>query len=126
MMNQDEWLRSILTVVQIIADKKFQENVWLQGNCRDTSVISWEEAVSRFFDDSDVDDFISMHLAKAEFSEQQKFALQSLRDHFQAYIDKVPRVNGFIQPKALLSDIEWLAIICMAKETLRAFGWPQS
>lgn len=125
MMNRDEWLQAILTVVQVIANRKFQERVWLHGDCRDTSVISWEEAVSRFFDDSDVDNFILMHLAHSNFSEQQKFALRSFRDSFQAYINKAPRVNGFIQPKVLLLDPEWGSIIRMAQETLQAFGMHQ-
>lgn len=121
MMGYREWIGGLLSIVKEIADKDFQERVWLQG--RGIEVSSWEEMLCKFFDDYDADNFVDNHMDAAGLSVQQQHAMKDLRDALNNYSD---RIGDSYSVQQILDDSEWHRIRDdIAKTTLNRFHMVQ-
>lgn len=118
MMSPQEWKQRLAEIIERIADKRFQEKVWKQGEDSDSSVISWEEAVTQLFDDADLDGFVDKQMTEAGLNAAQQASLVELRDRLRTFIRRFGKRNGFVDPDELLSNPDWDRVIEKACQVL--------
>lgn|GEM_PF-1481320 len=117
MMQYEDWIKSLISVVKVVADKEYQERVWLRGE--GPEVDSWDETINRFFDDYDADNFVENHMVAAGLSESQQHSLRDLRDALNRYND---RIGDDYLLQTILNDPGWQRIRDgIANETLKFF-----
>ncbi len=107
-------LNSYLETISGIADREYQERVWIRGEgpeCDD-----YTESICHFFDDGDP--IISKYVDYS-ISEKQLILLVKLREAVQGFNSNTRFELG---PDFLYSS-EWTKITIMAKEVLQAFGY---
>jgi hypothetical protein len=74
-MTTDVWLNLILQALQKIADRDYQNRIWVQG-IDEGIVDSYIETMCNLFDDADVENFIANHAKNAGLSYLQTIELK--------------------------------------------------
>lgn len=115
MMNSEEWLANILSVVAQLADKGFQERIWLRGEGPEKS--SWEETYCQMFDDFDLNGYLSNR--DSSLSDEQYNMLKKLRDALERFGSDAQVVDD---TQELLASPDWHEVIRIAKDTLKSLG----
>ena len=115
-MTNAERVRELLRVVNRIADRDYQERVWL--NAAGTEVDSWEETICQFFDDYQADLLLAEGNEALAITPLQYAKLVSFKEALDRYARRFPDV---ISNRVVLEDPEWTKIIEMAKEVRQVF-----
>jgi len=113
-MDKTKILNNHLETISGIADREYQERVWIRGEgpeCDD-----YTESICHFFDDGDP---IISNYRDYAITERQLSLLVSLRGAVQDFNSNIRFALG---PDFLYSP-EWNKITMMAKEVLQAFGY---
>jgi hypothetical protein len=117
MMDQDEWLQNILSVVQNFADAEYQERVWIRGE--GPEVDSLVEAYCGIFDDYDLEGFIFHCVQNSWLSGDQLNCLRLLRDALNEF-----RFDDQQPDKIAIGDPAWTIVRELAASTLEKFTQP--
>jgi hypothetical protein len=115
MMDRETWRRNLVSVIKDLADAGYQERVWVRG--AGPEVDSMTEAVSRFFDDYDVDGFLAASARGSILSAGQQASLTTLRDALDAF-----HKRGRINDRSAIRQPEWREIQELAAEALSALS----
>ncbi len=116
-MKNNKILISYLEVISGIADREYQERVWIRGEgpeCDD-----YTESICHFFDDGDP---IISNYEGYEITKRQLDSLIKLREAVQDFNSSVRFELG---PDFLYSA-EWINITLMAQQVLQVFGYQQA
>ncbi len=113
-MQPEKWLHHILSVVRTVSDATYQERVWIRGEGPECDSLT--ETYCNFFDDYDIDGFLS-HCTKNELiSPQQLTALREVRDAMDAF-----EFDSDQPDEVTLRDLRWEHIRKVAQSALAAF-----
>jgi hypothetical protein len=116
-MKNNKILISYLETISGIADREYQERVWIRGEgpeCDD-----YTESICHFFDDGDP---IISNYEGYEITKRQLDSLVKLREAVQDFNSSVRFELG---PDFLYSA-EWINITLMAQHVLQVFGYQQA
>lgn len=116
MMDKDTWLRNILSMVQELSDKHYQEEVWLKGIGNEIS--SFTEAICGLFDDYDLDGFLDKYSSDEYLSESKIKMLILFRDKLNQYLLSK---DQNLSTENLLADPRWHEIQYLASQTMDIF-----
>lgn len=108
------WLDRVLSVVQAIADRKRQEEVWPNPN------FSWEqpnELVNSLFDDCLFEAFVERN--QQNFTAEQRASSNDLLHEFQGFLAATPET---LDPIDTLTDPRWQSIRSSAARFTMAFA----
>lgn len=106
-------LFNLLETVQNIADKEYQKRVWIRGE--GPEIDDFTETACRFSEDIDL---VLENRKKCSVTESQCQILEKFRDRLDIFYYQCSYEPAFIDTP------EWNEITEMAKEVLRAFGYP--
>lgn len=113
MMTPKQWLDNLIVVIKIIANKNYQEQVWLGKDAARFS--SWGEIVNQFFDDNQIDEFLHGPWKESGLTEAQYLQLVTLRD----VMDKnCQQWNDFPDPQKVLISDDWKKVRQTAQDFL--------
>jgi hypothetical protein len=116
MMRKDVWQQKLLSAIKEIADKRYQDNVWLEKNPMKCS--SYTEAICRLFDDFDLDGYLKKYCQQKNFNDEPCHLLQDLRDILTKFdatlVNPVSDIDILKHPK-------WKLVIAKAQHVLDAF-----
>jgi hypothetical protein len=113
-MTKTTILNNHLETISGIADREYQERVWIRGEgpeCDD-----YTESICHFFDDGDpiIENYQDYEITNNQLSELIKF--RTALDKFSS------EVKYHLGPDFLHTP-EWTKVTLMAKEVLQAFGY---
>lgn len=105
------WKKNIKEAVKDIADKNFQEEVWLH----ETNIVSSPvEVYCTLFDDFSFPDFLEAK--EAHLTKEQKVAGRKLIDALDRYS---PPGKELPSPKQMVRDPEWHKVRAVAQDFLK-------
>jgi hypothetical protein len=113
MMEYDDWINSIVTVLEEFASQEFQKRVWLRGEGPEVS--SYEEVVNRFFDDYAINELIDVEWRQAGLTEEVRKTLTTFRNTLEEFNELVPVLP---HPKDILRNSKWPQVRKAAQDTL--------
>jgi hypothetical protein len=102
-------METFLSILDNISDKEYQKRVWIRGEGPD-----FTETVCHFFDDGDP---ILNNYSFYGISEYQLQLLTNFRNTFEFFSDE----NDI--PQLFIDSPEWVKIVEMAKDVLKAFNY---
>ena len=111
MMNTEQWLENILSVVRDLADAEYQDRVWVRGTGQ--QVDSLTEAYCRLFDDYRLDDFISLCTEKKLITDMQRSVLFSLRNKLNEF-----KYDEDLTDEEIIRDPRWQSVRELSKGVL--------
>ena len=118
MMTPQQWLEALAKLIERIANKNYQEQVWL-GKRLDR-VSSWDEVIIQFFDDLDGDGFINGPWREAGLAEDQYNKLVKFRNA----LDENSQLWGdYPNPKMVLASSEWENVRKSARDFLKSINY---
>jgi len=115
-MKNNKILINYLEIISGIADREYQERVWIRGEgpeCDD-----YTESICHFFDDGDP---IISNYEAYEITKTQLDSLVKLREVIREFNSSVRLDLG---PDFLYS-VEWVNVTLMAQQVMKAFGYQQ-
>lgn len=115
MMTPKKWLEALTKVIEKIADKNYQEQVWL-GKRLDR-VSSWDEVIIQFFDDLEGDEFINGPWKQAGLTDPQHEKLILFRNALE---ENSHLWGDYPDPKIVLASNEWEKVRQCAKDFLNS------
>lgn len=124
MIKKNLWIRNILSCVQEIANRDYQERAWLRNEVY--YPCSFEEMMCSLFDDCLIKEFMNEKADEFGLSSKQKTALSDLVNTLDKYGDN-PEIYFLSPPLSIdeskvLVDPEWHKIQKMAQKVLDVFG----
>ena len=113
-------VHNFVGAVQFAADEEMQRSVWIDKAAGVTSIISVGEFFCQFFDDNEMDRFITDEIADAQLSHAQKEAILN----FCVSLKPVEQLQSYRDSDDLktLASPEWSAVVQCAKRTLPLFA----
>ena len=116
-MNKKKILNNHLETISGIADREYQERVWVRAEgpeCDD-----YTESICHFFDDGDpiIENYQDYDINENQLSELIKF---------RKALDKFSSDTKYHLGPDFLYTPEWAEITIMAKKVLQAFGYKQA
>lgn len=117
----DVRIENFLESVSFIADENRQRAMWIDGDPGRSFMISLGEIYAQFFDDNDIDNFISHELDASPLTPSQRVAIRSFRDSLNDFEGAPGRHEGPTSDAELLMNPEWNKIVSLAKATLSEF-----
>ena len=116
-MNKKKILNNHLETISGIADREYQERVWVRAEgpeCDD-----YTESICHFFDDGDpiIENYQDYDINENQLSELIKF---------RTALDKFSSDTKYHLGPDFLYTPEWAEITIMAKKVLQAFGYKQA
>lgn len=115
-------LENFLGDVSFVADKEQQRAMWFAHSEGVSSVISLDELYCQFFDDNDLDNFISEELDKSPLTIEQRIAIRSFRDALNRFSDAREKFPLPISDADVIDDPQWNELVTLAQSTLTVFG----
>lgn len=117
MMDQETWLRRILATIQDLADRDYQERIWIRGEGPEAD--SSTEAICRLVHDYDLQGFLARAGAARWLSQAELEALQNLERSVSWYLTHhcTPADDA-----ARLVTPEWRRLRCLAQRTMDTFA----
>lgn len=109
-------LASCLDVISGISDVEYQKRVWIRGE--GTKVDDYDETACNFFQDGNG---IIEHYKDFGLTIHQYEVLRNFRDAFDEFCSGPGLV--YYLPAVFIDKPEWIKIVDMAKEVLRAFNY---
>ncbi len=116
-MDKSIWLSNILTMIEEISDKHYQEEVWLKGVGNEES--SFNEAICGLFDDYDFDGFLDEYSTENYLNKLKIEKLKLFRDKLNQYL---LNIDDNLCTKDLLADPEWHNIQASASQVLKVIN----
>ena len=124
MIKKNLWIRNILSCVEEIADKDYQERAWLRYEVH--KPCSLEEMMCSLFDDCFIEEFLNEKADEFGLSSEQKTLLSDLVNALDKYDENpeiyTPTVPSGIDESKVLIDPEWHRIQKIAQKVLFIFG----
>ena len=111
------YIENLIDDIRCMSDLNYQNQVWIEGSIPGI-IDSWEERMCMFFDDKNIDNFLSNIDPKFNFTQHQIDQLKKLRDKVDYYCSMIPQ---YINSYEVLQDSRWHEVVACAKETLKAF-----
>jgi|GEM_PF-557985 len=124
MIKKNLWIKNILTSVQKIASREYQERAWLRNEIY--APCSFEEMMCGLFDDCFIREFVNEKADEFGLSTEQKTALSELVIALDKYDDN-PEIYFSNYPlevdeSKVLLDPKWHEIRKIAQRLLSSFG----
>lgn len=114
-INRKQIIDTLLRIIDHISDKEYQERVWILG--KGPEVDDFDETCCNFF--PEVDDVIEKYKDFGITTAQYKI-LKKFRDKFDIFSD----TNNW--PQEFIDTPEWITIMHLAKDVLKAFNYQKN
>ena len=109
MIEKEKWIKLIKEEIQEIADRDFQNRIWIKGQGPQDS--SYVELMCRLFDDKHFDAFLK-NSTTLELSKELLYKLLVLKEKLEKY-------QGKKKESQIVNDPQWIKITVIAKEALK-------
>lgn len=111
-INRNQVLEEFLQNIYRISNREYQKRIWIEGagpECHD-----FDEAVNDFFGDGEP---ILKNYQDYGLSQNQYRLLKKFHDEFRIFVDK----NDL--PEEFIDTPEWVRVMGLAKDVLKAFNF---
>ena len=107
---RDRWISSLFE----ISHSEFQNRLWVNADYKN-SVGDYNECVSGYFDDLDLESGYSEFLANGIISESEYKIVKELHFEFRKYTERTEKRN--LSDKNILKDVEWINVTNIGLKT---------